>query len=281
AGLAGELCRLGQRLRPAAGGDDRCALPGKGEGCRPADARSPSRDENDLPCETPHRWIPPSGSWPGFVSPRGRSAGALTRYALAWGAGAVGDGAGARAEVSGRIRNEPASCRALTGPCPPRTAKAAKARALITAGGANTHRHPSAATMTPESSIPATAPVAERPPHRAKARVRSPGSSKSLPAKANAAGAVSDAPPPWANRAASRTVKLEAKPPASEARPKTVTPESNERSMPKRSPTRPPRSKRPLNVIEPHFRLNRRESHRKERDRRNQAGLDAGKHRKG
>jgi len=48
---------------------------------------------------------------------------------------------------------------------------AASERSAAAAGGAKTHRQPSQATRNPESSWPATAPDADKPPQTASARL--------------------------------------------------------------------------------------------------------------
>ncbi|MQA87171.1 MAG: hypothetical protein GEV03_21720 [Streptosporangiales bacterium] len=94
--------------------------------------------------------------------------------------------------------------------------------------------------ITPDSSVPAVAPMLPRPPHTASARERRTGSGNTEPSSAIAAGAANAAPAPCTNRVPSSTPSPGANAAPAEAKPKTVRPRTSIRRRPSRSASRPP-----------------------------------------
>jgi hypothetical protein len=96
----------------------------------------------------------------------------------------------------------------------------------------------------PPRMSPTAAPDAAIVPNTPNARLRSDGMVNVAVRRLSAAGASNAAKTPWSARATTRTPKLGAKPPTADATANPVRPRTNTRLRPRRSPRRPPTSRR-------------------------------------
>ena len=111
-----------------------------------------------------------------------------------------------------------------------------------------TQRHDTSCVSAPPATRPMAPPAAETVVKRAMARIRWRPSENMVVRSASEDGAASAAPTPWRARA-DRSIQPEtANPPNSELSVKMAIPARKVRRLPRRSPHRAPRSRRPPKV---------------------------------
>ena len=106
-----------------------------------------------------------------------------------------------------------------------------------------------ACVRTPPASSPIDPPLETMKVYTLIAIARSDGFGNSVTSRARTAAEATAPPSPWMNRATIRSTWLSARPHATEAAVNTTRPVRNIRLRPRRSPSRPARSRKLTNAI--------------------------------